>query len=252
MVSRDQNRRASILGDTMPSGIGSMMKLIGKPEWPSWMVGDSRLVCWLREDYVIDGYGNAQQWTDRTANANHFTQSDQVKRPAPSTGINSKSTLYFDGVSCIMQGPSFSGLTDGECFLVGKNDNDPGVGYADSLWKFGTSVSNEHFTYSGDGKAYLGWGSDTRKSCGDPGPSLTNPWMLNVISTSSEWTANLNNAGFYSTGTNTVAWSSTSYLGSDNSRYFQGHLAEYIMFNAKLSSGERSDVQTYLQTRYAY
>jgi hypothetical protein len=77
--------------------------------------------------------------------------------------------------------------------------------------------------------------------------------MYGIASTSGEFTARLNGAIQYPTATNTVGWTAAGSftLGkTPDLLYFDGYVAEMILFDRVLSAGERSLVHTYLMDKY--
>jgi hypothetical protein len=83
--------------------------------------------------------------------------------------------------------------------------------------------------------------------------SITNPYCYEVQATSSGWASFLNGAAQFSNPANTVAWPGTLELGGNlvGGVFFDGHLAEVLLFDHVLESGERNALVAYLNQRYA-
>jgi hypothetical protein len=242
----------------MPSGFGSRVRIIQQPGIPSWILNSS--VMSVRADvYQVTGSG-VSTWTDQSGDGNSPTQiGDDAKRPLVDTSeINGHPALDCAGTRYFDWTPSgqISALTAAEVFAVGKCRNDPGAVGLDGLWDFGASGDLTHFTLAGGGAGsivYDDFATTVRKSTNyNPSPQLTSPWIWNVISTSSEWTAIHNGVQAFTTATNTVGWSAQLRLGASGagSRILDGWLAEVHLFPAKLTTQERADVMSYLQNRY--
>ena len=82
-------------------------------------------------------------------------------------------------------------------------------------------------------------------------PALATEHIYNVITASGEWTSNINDTQHFTTATNTVAFTATAGYGrSRTTAYLDGVSAELIIFDAKLSSGDRDSVFADLEAYY--
>lgn len=218
---------------------------------------------WLKADAITahsDGDALAT-WVDATSFGNNATQASGPAQPIYKTGIqNSLPAVRFDGSSAFMSLPDFSAFTGGEAWVVLKTNADPQpVGNETKtcppLGDFGTDAFGDHYPYT-DGVVYYDFGSTARKTVGDPTPSLASWHILNLISVSGEWTLNINNAGTptYTTATNTVAFNSTPLLGKSTGSlgpfFFAGDIGEVMLYDAKLSSAQRSSDYSYLYNKW--
>lgn len=141
-----------------------------------------------------------------------------------------------------------SALTEGECFILVRGAADPAsAGDETGLWKFGTSSDADLFPWT-NGVVYCGWGTDTRKTTSDPATDLEEWNVWNVWSAAGDFGMTLNGSAFFSTATNTVAFSSSPELGrsAETARRWGGDIAAFWMFDRKLSDVERTLVQTYM------
>lgn len=118
------------------------------------------------------------------------------------------------------------------------------------VWQFGQNTSATHYPFT-DGKIYDGCFSSTRRDTGNPTPSLAAWRLYEVVSTSSEWTSYIDGTQHYTTATNTFSQTDRR-LGRSSAYGFRtaGRIAELIICNAKLSSGDRSDLKTYFADKY--
>ena len=185
-----------------------------------------------------------ETWDDVSGNANHFSKVDG-SFPLFSGGI-----CTFNAVSNHrVQGPSFAALTEGEIFWRVKVNNDPPAGANQSgISSLGTDVAaRNHYPLNGSGVVYHGFGSDTRKTCGDPATDLATWHTLNIHSASNDWALKIDGSVLFSTATNTVAFTATPKIGiSDNTYDFDGQVKAICMFNAKLSPGDRASMESYM------
>jgi len=213
----------------------------------------SSLQCWLRaqDESYSDGnfVGTA---TDQSGNSNDYTRTGNERPVFKTSIVNGKSIYRFDGVNDRwLSGDYVSGFTAAEFFIVFKLNADPPAA-AGGLWEFGSSGDSSLIPHT-DSNVYDAWMSTVRKSTGDPSVDLSTAFRLyNVISVSGEWTSNIDTTEHFTTATNTVGGASSTQLGSSGSgHWLLGDIAEVCVFNAKLSSGDRSSMETYFDDEYA-
>ncbi len=146
---------------------------------------------------------------------------------------------------------SLASLTAVEIFVVVKAAQDPNATSAGSiLWHMGTAGTTTHYPES-DGVIRESAGTTVRKVVGNPTPALTSWRLYNVISTSAEFTANLDGTQLFTTATNVVGLPAAPRLGhSASSASFVGQIAEFIVCNAKLSTPDRTSMKAYIATKY--
>ena len=217
----------------------------------------SGLKVWLKADTLgLADNANVTSWTDSSGTANHFTGTG----PTYKTGIlNSKAIVRFDGTDDYLTATSsLAALTAGEIFLVVKTDADPSVSEAKSgLYAFGKDGLGTHYPYP-DSNIYDDFGTNTRKSTGNPSAALTSWNVYNVSSASGAWTSRINGTQHYTTASNTVSFPGSGAEGNARigrggpsyAYYFDGDLAEVILYDSVLSSGNRASVLSYLQSKW--
>lgn len=220
------------------------------------------LYLWHRSDYglykdsaltdpVTADADTVGGWVDKSGNGRNWTQATSASEPTYKTAIvNSLPVLRFDGSDDFFDGPNISALTAAEVFIVVKCDADPSS--ANGLWRLGNDASlNTHFPFS-DGTLYDTCMTNARKNTGNPTPSLASWRLYNVVSTSSEWTNFIDGTQFYTTATNTVGGNTATRLGrsQDSGTYFDGDIAELIIYSAKLGTTDKDAVESYVATRY--
>lgn len=217
---------------------------------------------WFKAD-AITGLSDGDPvatWEDSSTNNRDATQSTAGNRPLYKTGIvNSLPVVRFDGSNdyLITSGVAgfLSGLSAAEVFLVVKVNADPAAADGSAgLWAMTGSADNTAFPYT-DGNVYDGFGSSVRKSTGNPTLSLASTFRLyNVVSISGEWTSYVDGTQHFTTGTNTVSFGAgDGYLGTSvalGSIVLAGDIAEFFLFNAKLSTADRQAMNAYIATKY--
>lgn len=143
--------------------------------------------------------------------------------------------------------PNFlTGYTAAELFIVTIANADPAADGQDTgIYHLGDSAGQStHYPWT-DGNIYDQFGSTTRQSW-NPTPSLASWHCYNVFAKSAEWTARINGASSFTTGTNTVAWNTTPWIGRNkDSYYFKGKIAFAALYNAD-TAAYRADIHTYI------
>ena len=130
---------------------------------------------------ITSSGGAVSQWSDKSGNAHHATQS--VAASKPTTGANTQNglnVLTFDGVDDYLTITNFmSAWTAGELLAVIKVDADPpATATPTGIYLFNEpgSAAASHHPWT-DGNIYDRFGSTARKSAGNPTPSLAS-WHL--------------------------------------------------------------------------
>ena len=225
------------------------------------------LVAW-HDAQAVTGYADGAQfstWLDRSGNANHLSGTVGSVNPLYRDGTtveginghpcarirNGTASCFFAYASHIL-----SGASAGEIFVVAQVDADPPASTARSgFWYFNPSTFNTHHPWT-DGNVYDSWGTTARKTVGNPAPSLAAMHIWNVNSQAAGWTAYLNGSVIYTTGTNTVRFSTgaetTPRIGTSTGKVeMDGLIGEIIVYTRSLSSDERTAVTNYLNARWS-
>lgn len=181
----------------------------------------------------------------------NWGQTDAAEKPQFKTNvINGLGAALFGGADH-MADVDPSALTAAHWFIVIKNTL---ATTATTPWKLGTSASADHYGLTADNKIYCGVFSTTRRDCGDPAADLTGWRVLEAISTSSEYTVNLDGTQLFTSGTNTVGSPSNCALGANSTTgsgaWNNGHIAGIYIFSAKLGTTDRNLMVTYLNARW--
>ena len=197
---------------------------------------------------------NVTAWADKGSAAGSWTQSTSANQPTYSA-----SDLGYPGVrssgavsSEYLQRSNPTSYTEMEILVVYEQDFDPASSTSKGgLWRIGSSAQNTIMSYPGNQHIYDDAGSTTRRDTGTRITPLTSPVCYSVVSTASEWTSYLNFAQQYTTATNTVGTDTMFYIGASYATApLDGVIRELLVFDRKLSSGERSDVHAYFSAKW--
>ncbi len=186
---------------------------------------------------------------------NDGTQATTAAKPTLHTGVvNGLPIIRFDGTDDFLNIGDLSALTAAEIFIVVKIDNDPPALAAQSgLWSMGTDgvTPDTHFPFT-TGDIFDVFGTTVRKPSIIPTIALDQWNIYNVVSISGEWTNRINTVQQHTTGTNTVGFVATAKIGISNGGTFflDGDIAEIILYNAKLSTEDRTQLNAYLSNKY--
>lgn len=218
----------------------------------------SGLVRWYKASSLsLNDNDPVASWTDLAGNFN-ATQDTAGFRPIFKTNIvNGKAIVRFDGTDDRLNLGDLSALTQGEIFVVIRIDVDPPLADPQTgIGTFGTfgASSADHYPYT-DGNIYMGWGSDARKTVGNPVPSLSAAFrIVDIWSAPSDWAFQLDNASIFSTVTNTVGFNSNCLLGMSDGPtddyFLDGDVAELIVYNNKISTPNRNAILAYFDSEY--
>jgi hypothetical protein len=204
--------------------------------------------------FVGAGDGFVVTWYDQSGNGNNATKALAEEQPQiVSSGSviteNSKPTISFlSGLS----GLDFSTFSANSVtmFMIVKAKNDPPIQSNSGFVKFGTDPSPNHFPWQ-SGDIYDGAFSSTRRNVGNPTTALNQLNLYNVLSTSTEWTARLNESQIYTTLTNTVAINANPKIGSKDVRFgMDNFITELIIYPSNQSSN-RSGIETDINAYYS-
>jgi len=243
------------------SGVGAAAAVgasIGGPWTPADL--GSALRAWYKFDALTGSNGDPQgAVTDASGNSFNLTQTGAQRPTLAAADLNSLNTLRFTAASqqrYTLSNTILNGGSAGSAYFVFKLVNEAaatglfhwGADGADSYWPFGGTI-------------YDDFGSTTRKTVGNPTPSLQSYRIVSLYSAASDCAYFIDGgtggssggtSAFFSTGTNTVGWSGSSvYLGINSSfDGLDGWLAEVFFTNAKQSTTDRQKAEGYLAHKW--
>lgn len=217
----------------------------------------SGLSGWWKADSIVSTSGSSlATWSDSSGNNNILSSSAGVTPFYDTNQINGLPAVRFNAAQYFnVTGSTLVGFREGEIFGIVKIDVDPPVNANYSgLWNFGGTGERTHYPYT-DGVIYDNFGNNLRNTTVNPAPALTTWRLYNVASSASLWSSSLDGTPLYSTSTNTVDFSGTSYVGlsraGGGTDYFlSGWFSEILLFSRVLTTSERSQLKIYLANKY--
>jgi hypothetical protein len=225
------------------------------------------MLLWLRAT-DLGGVDNSTvtTWEDQSGNSNDGTGAgDSGAKPVLKTAQTPDGgpAVYVDSTSSnrrITFADFLTGTAAAEVFVVIRAVSDPAPGGSPAVnngfWRFGSAgggSSAAHYPFT-DGVIYDDFGSNSRKTVGNPSDALTDWHVYNVSSASAAWTSRLDGTVLYTTATNTVSWDTVPKLGigytSGADQVGQFYFAELIIYPSVLGTDERTTVLEYLAGRH--
>jgi hypothetical protein len=219
---------------------------------------------------LVAADGGVARWEDKSGNGRHFTQSDSSKRPARKTSQqNSLDTLLFDGSNDSLIGSNFSSGTGGLSILLVVKRNatsanheliNKGVDNGGWMVKFAASNQLQLSSYR-DSTLNNSTIRDTTSSVSATGYTVlsitagsgafnTTSMFRNGTSLAMDAATEAGTNGRTpSTGSDPVRIGVQVYAGVDYFTY-NGNIAEIIMYDSALSSGDREAVESYLLAKW--
>lgn len=151
--------------------------------------------------------------------------------------------------------PDFlTSYTAGHYLAVVKLDIEPSIisRCAPPLGDWGSDTTGDLYHFPTDNKIYDAWGSTVRKASSSVSPTLTNWLVYEVRSASGAWSNHFDGVQLFSTGTNTVGWSTVPKVGATttNANRLWGMIAEIVFYNRVLNGGEITTIYDYFETKY--
>lgn len=233
---------------------------------PTSGVPTSGLKIWLKGDVGItkDASNYISTWADQSGNGLNATQGTSGVKPLwVNSVVNGKPVVRFDGSNDYLSfGPlTVNGLTQMSMILVSSNRADQSGGtYGD----FNVALI---FDETGNwGKVYLGPFQKTVSTRYGTGQAnniniYTRPSTIGTGFSTSISIKNGTNEYLYVNGTSVATYtgklsaiansSSTGWLGrGGNNTYFNGDVAEVLIYDRALTDTERQSVQAYLSGKY--
>lgn len=198
--------------------------------------------------------GAIARWEDKSGGGNHATQSTSGNRPIRKVANqNGLDAVRFAGAGDEMALPDFLTGTAGTVVFAAKSDADPNAspdaGAPIGGW---ASASLTNHTPWVDSTIYFSYGTNSRRTVGNPSRSLALWNVYTVESHASGWSFRINGTEIYSDGSNTVGWGSAPVIGAgaSASQYFLGEVGEIINIPRSLTTDERSAIESYAITKW--
>lgn len=215
---------------------------------------------WLRGDtgVLTDSAGRIGRWRDQSGLRNDGTQTalELDRRPTraaeiiagrPVVRFTASKNQFLDF------GNFMAGATAGEAFVVLKAAVASGPNR--SLWKMGTTAggpANSGYA-NADGTVTDDFGSTSQHNLGVPSTPINAFHLYNVASGPGTWVARMNGVTQFTSDSNTVVFPTAPQIGYRGIffEYFDGDIAEVLMYDRVLTTAERESVNEYLAGKYA-
>jgi hypothetical protein len=214
------------------------------------------LVLWLRADNgITSSSGSVSEWSDLSGSNNHASQTSSSNQPAIiSEAINTQPAVRFNGSSnyLILPYTQTIGIKDNpyEAFVVAKtsNSNVQFLFSSDTFEKYELHLNGAAGArFIPVASTYIDEGTNGVYSDG-------NPHVFSSRASSTGGTVRVDGIDGGTTTNNIISSDAIpfkiGYRGADATYYFNGDIAEVILYNSTLSSSDRNTVEQYLAGRY--
>ena len=214
------------------------------------------LVAWYSAQAEA-GYTNGAQitqWTDLSGYGNHATAlTAGTAKPlwqATTGGAGGPAIRFENGGYVRLPTNIMTGATTGEVMATLKSDMATSASGQQGLWRFGSS-SHSNF-YPQNLVVVDNFGSYNGPKQFTPTLSIDAWRRYNVWSATDDWVARLDGTAQTSGAVNnTVGWEPTPYIGNGDWGggtfwKFNGHFGCFVLYNRKLSTTERADLDAWM------
>jgi hypothetical protein len=223
----------------------------------------SGMLVWLKADNgVITSSGNVTNWVNVANNANSAAQATSTAQPTlTASAINGQPAVSFNGTSQFMQlSSSITGLTTaGAVYIVTKPT---AVTAGARFFDFGNGSTSNNIYMSeptNTGVSLYSYnGSSGSSITSSSGVTLNTAQLLEATltflsgstSTAALYTNSVQGATGVANATSTARTS--NFIGTDfaNSLFFQGQIAEIIVYDVGLAASTRYSIEGYLYAKY--
>ncbi|MBK8658849.1 MAG: PKD domain-containing protein [Bacteroidetes bacterium] len=223
------------------------------------------LAVWLRADsgVVLSG-GTVSQWSDGSGNNLHASQSTPANAPSVVSNVtllNNKPALLFDGSNDVLNGLTIPGIdaSSSSVFVVTKGNAQTGV--LAGIFNIGT-LNNGMWLYRRMFTGRLTLINDyvNNTQILDVPNSMPNTGfryglfgMVKNFGSESRLYINSTESAYSSSAALSGTFMNSNYvLGfGQGYGYYNGEIAEVIVYKKALSGAERTQVENYLYTKYA-
>lgn len=189
------------------------------------------------------------KWYDQnnnTRDAIQFTNGSQpfIVESGSINKINSKPTIRFTGASPLSVRTAFSGSAGTKIQVIRTYADPTSTFVGNVLNNVGNGGSSGHYPFA-DGVIYDEFATTSRKTVGNPTPSLANLHVYEAVSDSNLFKSFINNSEIFTTATNTVGYNSTVPIVGDA---YSGSISEVIVYQSNRSSsllGINTNINSY-------
>jgi hypothetical protein len=215
----------------------------------------SNLTLWLRSDQAVTSSGSSVSgWGDLSCSNNDASQSTSGNQPSiTSSAINGYPALSFNGTTSKLTLPTSDSLgmqsNPYELFIVAKS----GSGTVQFLLAGGATEQFEYHLNGAVGARFIPVTSVLIDQGTAGAYTNGNAHVFSARTSTSGGVVRVDGNDVGTTGVSTLSSNSGNLLlgaRSDNTYYFDGYVAEVIIYNTNLSSADRNSVEQYLAERY--
>lgn len=205
---------------------------------------------------TLTGQANARNWSQSTEGSRPLYDTDNALNGLAVLTFNTDRFYNGPDMSAIAQG--FGSDKQGHIFIVVECDADPAAAGGDTgLWKM-TTADNTHYPFT-DGVVYDSVLKGARDSFGNPAASLA-AWRVYEVSAigssdvgqpDGEYDALIDGASLFFSNLVQVQFIAAPLLARNAaSQGFKGKMAGLYLFTQKLSAGNRTNMISYINTRF--
>lgn len=218
----------------------------------------SGCLLWLRGDLGIhiSTFGGVDRWADQSGKGNDATAFNEPFYNLPGRSINGQKVVSFDANNSkyMTLTSSLGSPTALHAMVVHRRlQSNAVLPVLTGFWAIGGSTLLTHMPWSGDNFIYDDGGGAVRYNCGLPKVPLNQSQVYEVQNAPGSWANFLNGKLQFSSPTNTVGTGEPTPLigsGQTSTVFYDGDMAEVIIYNRILSPNERSLLINYLNGRY--
>ncbi|MBP7463727.1 MAG: hypothetical protein KA793_05265, partial [Bacteroidales bacterium] len=224
----------------------------------------NHLKLWLQADQNVTYTTTVSAWNDCSGNSNNAIQATASKQPtytSVNAGINNKPALTFDGTNDEMLGTTITdiNLNSMSVFIVARNNSLPSTGSARGMFSVGAYGSGGfelmrgsagQFGYYQKSSNFNSGNTDDCSTDGTPFRVYCATKQVGTISkiyVNSVFRSSSTLANIISTFTNAAY--KIGYF-SLSPYYWNGQIAEIVVYDTLLTDTQRLQVETYLMDKY--
>ncbi len=206
----------------------------------------NNIALWLdgsdTDNMTVSG-GLISQVNDKSGNGKNSTASDSV-RPTLVSGVqNGRSIMRFDGSDDYLN--INSSVTYSTVFVVAKSDNTSFSNYPGIIGDFtGSSPNNGHVVNGVDGTTKIASATSNYASAYRNGTLVAGSSGHNFAPLNEFW------IGSFTLSSNMTNTTSSIGMINGGGRYWDGDIAEIVVYSSALSSENRALVESYLSTKW--
>jgi hypothetical protein len=193
---------------------------------------------------ITESGGLVSQWNDKSTAGNHATASSTARPTTGTRSLNGKNVIDFDGTANAMA-TSLADTATQTVLFVAVSDVASSSG---RLWSYGTT-NRGVFSDSG---TWAFWRQQTSGAIlFGATASATSPSVACALFTSNSSLTTFGN-GAQGTTNDPVDSSGASFnIGKETTNFFNGYIAEIIIFDTALTTAQRASVEAYLAAKWA-